>query len=322
MQPIARETVVERRQPTVRWSAVFAGAAAATALWLFLQVLGMGFGLSAIDTDDAGSLRGVGIGTGIWSLIAPALALFVGGAVAARASRSYDRVNNGIHGLLTWALTTVLGVMVMFSIVSAVAGAAVSTGQAAVRGAGSVIGTAAGALDGDAMKTLGVDADDLLGPVNQRLREQGKPAVTADQLEAAGKDVIQRGLHEGRLDRELLVDRLAARTALDRRDAGQIADQIEARVASARTRVGEAADTAEKAALTAADRTGKLLLGLAASMLFSLIAAIGGAMLGLWWRDRQALGGGGMGRGEQRTQEMWTTREPGAGPTPGVIPPV
>ena len=76
VKPISREIIINRRQPLVRWSAVLAGTALAVGLSILLQTLGMGIGLSAVDTDDAGNLKGVGIGTGIWSMPAPLIALF------------------------------------------------------------------------------------------------------------------------------------------------------------------------------------------------------------------------------------------------------
>ena len=55
MQPtISRETIlIDRRQPTLRWSAVFAGVACSAGFWMLLQLLGMGIGLAAIDVDNA-----------------------------------------------------------------------------------------------------------------------------------------------------------------------------------------------------------------------------------------------------------------------------
>src|SRR5688500_9590820 len=98
MKPISRETIVDRRQTQMRWSAVFAGTALAVGLWILLQMLGMGIGLSAVDTDDAGSLRGVGIGTGIWSVIAPLIAVFVGALLVGRLSGTRDRKVGAMHG--------------------------------------------------------------------------------------------------------------------------------------------------------------------------------------------------------------------------------
>jgi hypothetical protein len=120
MQPITRETIVDRRQPAIRWSAIFAGTAVAVGVWILLQVFGMGAGLSAIDTDNAGSLRGVGIGTSVWSLLAPLVAMFIGGWIAGKLAATRDDRIGGLHGVVVWALTSVLGVMLAVSLVSAI----------------------------------------------------------------------------------------------------------------------------------------------------------------------------------------------------------
>ena len=120
MQPITRETIVDRRQPAVRWSAIFAGTAVAVGVWLLLQVFGMGAGLAAIDTDNAGSLRGVGIGTSVWSLLAPLIAMFIGGWVAGKLAATRDDRIGGLHGVIVWALTSVLGVMLAVSLISSI----------------------------------------------------------------------------------------------------------------------------------------------------------------------------------------------------------
>src|SRR4051812_32822423 len=113
MKPITRETIIDRRQPQFRWGAVFAGAAVSIGLWILLQTLGMGAGLAAIDTNDAGNLRSVGIGTTVWSLIVPLIALFIGGLIAGRFTGTRVPRIGSIHGLVMWAITSVLGVIMM-----------------------------------------------------------------------------------------------------------------------------------------------------------------------------------------------------------------
>ena len=120
MQPYTRETIVDRRQAAVRWSAIFAGTAVAVGIWLLLQIFGMGAGLSAIDADNAGSLRGVGIGTSIWSLLAPLIAIFIGGWISAKLASTRDDKVGALHGAIVWAITSVLGVMLAVSLVSAI----------------------------------------------------------------------------------------------------------------------------------------------------------------------------------------------------------
>ena len=51
----------------VAWGAIIAGTLIACGVWLLLHLLGMGVGLTAIEPHDVGSLRGVGVGTGVWT---------------------------------------------------------------------------------------------------------------------------------------------------------------------------------------------------------------------------------------------------------------
>jgi hypothetical protein len=86
-----------------------------------LQLFGMGIGLVAIDLTSSGSLRSVGIGTTVWSIIAPLIALFVGGFAAAKFAHTYDRRSGAGHGVVTWALASILGVLALGSIASTLA---------------------------------------------------------------------------------------------------------------------------------------------------------------------------------------------------------
>lgn len=126
MRPIARETIVDRRQPALRWSAVIAGTTAAIALWMLLQLIGMGVGLATVELDDSGSLRSVGIGTTVWSIIAPLVAMFVGGFVAARLATTFDPKTGAAHGFITWAVTSLVGIVALAWLVASLVGGAVS----------------------------------------------------------------------------------------------------------------------------------------------------------------------------------------------------
>lgn len=271
----------------MRWGAVFAGTALAVGLWLMLQTLGMGLGLAAVDTDEAGSLKAVGIGTGIWSIIAPLIALFVGAYVAGRLAGAREHRVGGTHGAVVWSLATVIGLWAMVSVVSTIASGAARIGGAAAHVTGSAIsGTAsAGGKAGmGAMSALGIDANDLLAPINQRLSQQGKPPITANQLQETLQGIAQRGLHQGRLDRQVIVDEVARNTALSRADSEDIANQIEARYQEVASNVGEkvqeVGEQATHVALETADKTGKALLIGGVMMLLSLASATGGGMLG------------------------------------------
>ena len=276
---ITRETIMERRQPQLRWSAVLGGAALALGIWITLQVLGLGIGLASVETDDAGTLERAGIGTGIWSLIAPLIAMFLGGLLAGRLAATRERKVGAMHGSVVWAIALAIGLWTMMSLVSGLAGTAVRATTAAVGGAAR----AGASIDtGDAMQALGVDANDLLGPINQRLAREGKPAVSARELGATVRAVAQRGLRDGRLDQQILVEELAKNTDLTRSDAQEIAGQYGQRFQTMASRIGE---TVKETALDAADKTGKALTMAGVMMLLSLGAAIAGGAVGVRRRD-------------------------------------
>jgi hypothetical protein len=117
MRPITRE-IIDRRQPLLRWGAVFAGATIAVALWVLLQMIGMGAGLAAIDLDDAGSLRSVGIGTGVWTLLSPLIALFAGGYFAGKLAVTWDQRSGLMHAFIAWAIASIVGVLAIVAVVS------------------------------------------------------------------------------------------------------------------------------------------------------------------------------------------------------------
>ncbi len=275
------------------WGAIFGGTFVALGVWILLYALGLALGLSSVDPNNPGSAKSAGIGTGIWSLIVPLIALFVGGLVAARMAGVVDKMGGALHGMVLWGLTTLVGVVVMGMAISSLMGAVFSVGKTAVGAAGSVISGVAsqGGQVGNVAKSFGLDADDALAPVNQRLQQAGKPPITADQLQAATKDVINTAIQQGRLDRDLLVSSIAQNTALSRGDAEDIADRIEAQWNQAQGKVGQVAQQVQKGALKAADTTGRIFWGVFFALLLGLVSSILGAMLGVSKSQRFYAGG-------------------------------
>jgi hypothetical protein len=281
MADVVVEQVGER--PRLSWGAIFGGAVTALGLWVLLYAFGLAIGLSSLDPANPHSARSSGIFTGVWALIAPLIALFVGGWVAGRGSSIITRGHGATHGLVMWGLTTVLGASMVAVVMSAIVGGAVSVGKAAVTAGGDAIGAAASG-SASAAGWLGIDANDALGPINERLSAEGKPTITAEQLQAGTRDVAQTAIREGRLDRETLVAAIVQNTGLSRADAEQIGDRIQAKYQGASTQVqsgfNAAAKKVEAGALKAGDATGKAFWGVFGALLLGLIAAIAGGAVG------------------------------------------
>lgn len=275
------DTDVTAGRSRISWGAVFAATVVSLAVWLLLYAVGLAVGLTAVDPTESGSLRAVGIGTGIWSVLAPLIALFVGGWVASRESTVLQRMDAALHGVVVWALSALLGVVLLGSLVtSLIGGAAGLVGDTA-----AAAGRAAGQADAEGiMQTLGLSSNDLLAPINERLEAQGRPPVEAAGVEAALRDAVGQAVRTGELSRQDLVSALASNTALSQEDAQAVAAQVEQQW---QQRSSELAQAAQGAAAQAADVTAGTLWALAASLFLSLVAAVLGAVVGLSRRQRR-----------------------------------
>jgi hypothetical protein len=277
---IAPETTVR-----VSWGALFAGTAVALASWLLLYAFGIAAGLSAIDPNDLTSARVSGLGTGVWSILAPLIALFVGGFVTARLVRTPRRGETILHGVVVWALTSLAAFAALGMLLSSLMTGLVGLGGEAIHAAGAATSTALMASSNvDAnrspLEALGLRESDLMAPVNQRLTAQGLPPVTAGQLDASMRDALRTMIRNGSFNREAILASLTQNTALTRSEAEQIATSVESQYIASRARVEQGMQEAKRAAAVVADRTGKVMWGVSLALLVALGSAIGGAALG------------------------------------------
>lgn len=261
----------------LKWGAIFGGGVAALAIASMLYALGLALGLSWIDPNDPGSLRPSGIFSAIWMIVVSLVALFVGGYVAARGAGALSRGPGALHGLVMWGLSVVAGVWLLGNVASAV-----------VRGGAALGGAAMNAVSGPIQSVsqlralpahFGMDSEDLLMPINQRLRQQGKPEVTAQQVESATQHVIQRSLRDGQLDRETLVQALAVNTSLSQADAEQLAADAQMRFQTARADVDQRLSNVSRTALEAAEDSSAAFWALFGALLLGLAAAVGGSVV-------------------------------------------
>jgi len=254
------------------WAAILGGMFSAAATWLLLHALGLGLGLSQLEPSDPSSLRAIGIGSGIWTVVSSMISLFAGGIVTARAAGILGRSNAALHGIVLWGVTTVGALALLMSVVGSMArGVTDITVETATITRSAAPATA---------QALGINAQDLIAPLNERLRSAGKAPITAQQLESALTDAAQTALREGRLDEDLFARALADNTALDQGDVRELM----AAAGQQRASMGQrAAETAERAA----DMTGRAFWALFSVMLLSLVSAVLGAITGVTRRQRE-----------------------------------
>ena len=268
------------RRHRVSWGAIFAGAIVALASWILLYAIGLAVGLSSVDPADMSSAKVAGIGTGIYSILAPLIALFCGALVASRLAGLRNHKDGALHGVVVWGLTTIAGLFVIGTLLSNIIGGMVGLGKDAVASAASVVGGAADSVEkaGGPLAAMGLDYDALLVPVNQRLAAQGLPGtVTSDQLKAAVQDAAPAMVASGSFNKDVLVNSIAANTAMSRTEAERVATEVQTQFAATKDRVATAASTT---ALKAADTTGKAFGAIAAALLLGLASAAAGGAVG------------------------------------------
>jgi len=293
---MAQSSTLSAAPVKLSWGAVFGGTFVALGVWVLLYTLGTAVGLSAIDREESlGRILTPGVGTGLWTLITPIIALFVGGLVAARTAGIVDRTSGALHGAVIWGLATVLAVVLAAWGVRAVVNAALGVSRTAVGVAGGAIaGVAQGVVQGgpDIVRALGINTQDLLAPVNERLMAEGKEPVTAAQLETALQSAASTAVREGRLDRELLITALAQNTNLSREGAQDIAVRIEAQVVQFGQQLGQMGQQVgqqmQQGLVSMLHRTGGALWFVFFSQLLSLVSAVLGASIGVTKRQRIA----------------------------------
>ena len=131
-------STIDRLEPApvrrISWGAVFAGLTTAVIIQLLLTLLGAGIGAATINPlQERAPGEGLGIGAAIWFMASTLIAMYFGGRVAGRFCGAATRHERTLHGVFTWATTTILSVILLATAVGSLLG-----------GTASLLGSAAG----------------------------------------------------------------------------------------------------------------------------------------------------------------------------------
>lgn len=287
----------------VSWAAIFAGAVGAAALSLLLVILGTGLGFSAVSpwSMQGVSATTIGFSAILWLSFTQLAASGMGGYLAGRlrtrwAATHIDEVyfRDTAHGFLTWALASLLTVVVTASVMGSIVSSGARAGGAVVSGAASTLGSVAGSAAG--MAANGADESSstieyFVDALFRSERSDSAPAMEMDPAEVASEvaeipvgEVVRifgRALSVGELpqaDGRYIGQLIAERTMLSQQAAEQRVtasfNDAQAALETLETSAREAADTARKAsALAALWMTVALLIG---AFTASLMAVFGG----------------------------------------------
>jgi len=91
------------------WSAVFAGVIASLVFQVLLVMIGLGLGLLSVDVPSAESApKAVSWAVFAWWAVSGVMSAFVGGWIAANFSDTFTAEARATHGLMAWALATLI----------------------------------------------------------------------------------------------------------------------------------------------------------------------------------------------------------------------
>lgn len=263
----------------VTWSAVFAGAAAAAALTLVMMLLGagMGLGMTSPWEGEGVEAKTIGIAGIFWITFTQLASSGLGGYLAGRLRTKWSGIHTDeahfrdtAHGLLSWAVAT----LVTFALLASAVGSAVSAGAKAGMGVTSTIagGAAMGAAGGAAASRPGEEGssgpmayltDSLFRKDPGTTSAPSGTSASATQGSAGGGDaapsaevgrIFANALRTGALapeDSRYVGQLVAQRTGLSQQDAEKRVNDVYARAKAAleeaKTKAKAAADAARKA---------------------------------------------------------------------------
>jgi hypothetical protein len=261
---------------TASWSAIIAGAFVAIAVSVVLFALGsgLGFALTSPWEDQGIKATTFAATTAIWLIVMQWLSSAAGGYVAGRLRTRWIGTHphevffrDTAHGFVTWAVATVLVVLVLASTLFQVVGAGVHVATAAAT-------NSAQRLAGTATPSYVLGLDRLLRPADATAAHSG-PDPRAEVTDVVVQAVASNGTVSD-ADRSYLAQLVAARTGVSADDAQRRVNDFITTADAARDEVKANVDAARKlAAKTAIYGALALVLG---AFIASLTAAMGGRL--------------------------------------------
>ncbi|MBY3328506.1 PhnA-like protein [Rhizobium laguerreae] len=258
----------------VSWGAVFAGVAVALVVQLLLNLLGAGIGAAVIDpaSDDNPSATTLSVSTAIWFVVSGVIASFIGGYVSSRLSGRPVHSTGALHGVTSWAVTTLIVVYLLTSSIGVLVGGVFTGLGGILSSAGSTVATAATT----AAPALATATDPMAG-IEQNIRDLSggnDPAALRDAAVASMRAALTGDQAKAEEARNRAADALTKAQNIPVEQAKQQVTQYEQQYKDA---VAQAKQQATEAAQAAAFSAGAILAFIALAV-GAIAAWIGGAV--------------------------------------------
>ena len=245
-------------ESSVAWGAIFAGAAVAFAATVMLLALGAGIGLTSVSPwqGEGASATGFAVGGAIWLIITQWGSAALGGYITGRLRTRWNFISSDevffrdtAHGLVTWAVATIVTVFVV-----------AAAGTSVVSGAARTLGAAAapivqGAAQGSAQQAT-QQASGSFNPMQSMvdtLFRTNQPSTSENPADAKAEvmQILLASAQSGELsqqDRAYLAQLAATRAGIPQDEAEKRVNTLVEQAKAAADKTKAAADTARKSA--------------------------------------------------------------------------
>lgn len=254
----------------ISWPALFAGIVIALVVQLLLSMLGIGVGVARLN-PSGGNNPAPGtfsIAAGIWFVVSGIIASFIGGYFAGRLCGRPMRSTAGIHGLATWAATT----LVIFYLLTTTVGSIIGGAFSGIAGAVGGLSQAAGTVAKSAAPAL-TNAANPFASIEQQLREAtggNDPQALRDAAVSALKAALTGNPAQAQDARERAAQAIAKAENVS-------VDQARKQVAQYQQQYDNAVKTAKQEAVQAADTAARVV---SSGALYGFVALVLGAIFG------------------------------------------
>lgn len=272
-----RETHLKR----VSWPAIFAGTLIMLVTLMMLTLLGIGIGLTSINPmEESQPLKGIGTGTLIWWVISNLAAIFAGAYVAANLTTLAYKLTGAYHGILTWALYTLISFWLMTTAIGGIIGGAGSILSKSFSAFGSGISELVSAAEDGQFNDERIN--EMIQQALQRGQQQAGDTVEFDiDVMAVVRDVfMENGELKADVSRQELEQSVARNSTLAQQDVARAADVIMKEYERLEQQWQQLKQEAEQAAQQASDALGKAGIWAFVALLLGVITAAAGGMLG------------------------------------------
>lgn len=235
------------------WSAIIAGTLTALVCQFVFNLLGLGIGLSTVDANGSGaSAKAFSMGAGLWIVLSAIATYAIGGYIAGRLSGKPLRSTAGYHGLVTWALTTVLVIFLLTSAAGSIIGGTLSAVTGAFGSAGHSVSSAVQAVAPQVSAQMG---GDQLAKITDQLKAKANTpenAAARDDAIAAVKSALSSDPDQRQQANDQAAQAIAKLTNVPvdqaRTQIQGYEDQYDQLVATAKQKGTDAANAAASAA--------------------------------------------------------------------------